>query len=86
MAHSKNPFSGPAPLLLVAALLIGAAAGGLDHYLQLRAHQQAAEAADADTPMGQAATELYRTFVEEEDGKGRDFSAMLPRFEKRHRG
>ena len=52
----------------------------------LRLSQQAAEAADADTPMGQAATELYRTFVEEEDGKGRDFSAMLPRFEKRHRG
>ena len=24
--------------------------------------------------------------VEDEDGKGRDFSAMLPRFEKRHRG
>ncbi|MCC4307637.1 hypothetical protein LL252_03545 [Alcanivorax marinus] len=47
MAHSKNPFSGPAPLLLVAALLIAAAAGGLDHYLQLRAHQQAAEAARA---------------------------------------
>lgn len=47
MAHSKNPFSGPAPLLLVAALLIGAAAGGLDHYLQLRAHQQAADAAGA---------------------------------------
>ena len=52
----------------------------------LRLSQQAAEAADADTPMGQAATELYRTFVEDEDGKGRDFSAMLPRFEKRHRG
>ncbi|MBM7334518.1 hypothetical protein [Alloalcanivorax marinus] len=45
MAHSKNPFSGPAPLLLVAALLVGAAAGGLDHYLQLRAQQQAADAA-----------------------------------------
>ncbi|MFP1681705.1 hypothetical protein ACLD0W_04295 [Alloalcanivorax sp. C16-1] len=45
MAHSKNPFSGPAPLLLVAALLIGLAAGGLDHYLQLRARQQAADAA-----------------------------------------
>jgi len=47
--------------------------------------QQAAEAADADTPMGKAALELYRQFVEDEDGKGRDFSAMLPRFEKRHR-
>lgn len=48
--------------------------------------QQAAEAVDADTPMGQRALELYRQFVEEEDGKGRDFSAMLPRFEKRGRG
>jgi 3-hydroxyisobutyrate dehydrogenase len=45
----------------------------------------AAEAVDADTPMGAAAAELYRRFVEEEDGKGMDFSAMLPRFEKRHR-
>ncbi|WP_342716002.1 3-hydroxyisobutyrate dehydrogenase [Marivita hallyeonensis] len=52
----------------------------------LRLSQQAAEASDADTPLGQAATELYRTFVEDEDGKGRDFSAMLPRFEARKRG
>ncbi|MEJ6388923.1 3-hydroxyisobutyrate dehydrogenase [Gymnodinialimonas ulvae] len=47
--------------------------------------QAAAEAADADTPMGAAALELYRRFVEEEDGRGRDFSAMLPRFESRGR-
>ncbi len=52
----------------------------------LNLSQMAAEAADADTPMGQAATALYRKFVENEDGKGKDFSAMLPRFEKRHRG
>ena len=52
----------------------------------LRLSQQAAESADADTPMGQLAAELYRRFVEEEDGKGRDFSAMLPRFESRGRG
>ncbi|RVT85282.1 3-hydroxyisobutyrate dehydrogenase [Rhodobacteraceae bacterium CCMM004] len=52
----------------------------------LRLSQQAAEAADADTPMGAAAAELYRRFVEEEDGAGRDFSAMLPRFEGRGRG
>jgi 3-hydroxyisobutyrate dehydrogenase len=52
----------------------------------LRLSQQAAEAADADTPMGQLAAELYRRFVEDEDGTGRDFSAMLPRFEKRGRG
>lgn len=47
--------------------------------------QQAAEAVDADTPLGKAAAELYRRFVEEEDGRGRDFSAMLPRFEGRGR-
>ncbi|SNS75634.1 3-hydroxyisobutyrate dehydrogenase [Tropicimonas sediminicola] len=52
----------------------------------LRLSQQAAEAADADTPLGQAATALYEAFVEREDGKGMDFSAMLPRFEKRGRG
>jgi len=52
----------------------------------LRLSQQAAESADADTPMGQLAAELYRRFVEDEGGKGRDFSAMLPRFETRRRG
>ncbi len=48
--------------------------------------QQAADAVDADTPMGAAALALYKTFVEDEDGLGKDFSAMLPRFEKRSRG
>ena len=48
--------------------------------------QQAAEAVDADTPMGEHALALYRQFVEHEGGKGRDFSAMLPRFERRGRG
>lgn len=52
----------------------------------LRLSQQAAEAADADTPMGRAACDLYAQFVEAEDGVGRDFSAMLPRFENRGRG
>ena len=51
----------------------------------LRLSQQAAEAADADTPMGAAARDLYARFVEEEDGAGRDFSAMLPRFASRRR-
>ena len=51
----------------------------------LRLSQQAAEAADADTPMGELAAALYARFVEDEDGKGRDFSAMLPRFTQRHR-
>ena len=47
--------------------------------------QDAAIAADADTPLGAAAAELYRQFVEDEDGLGQDFSAMLPRFAKRSR-
>ncbi|WP_281972160.1 3-hydroxyisobutyrate dehydrogenase [Ruegeria faecimaris] len=51
----------------------------------LRLSQQAAESSDADTPMGMMATELYQQFVESEDGLGLDFSAMLPRFEKRGR-
>ncbi|KAJ54484.1 3-hydroxyisobutyrate dehydrogenase [Actibacterium mucosum KCTC 23349] len=52
----------------------------------LRLSQQAADSADADTPMGQLATALYQQFVEAENGAGTDFSAMLPRFEKRGRG
>jgi 3-hydroxyisobutyrate dehydrogenase len=52
----------------------------------LRLAMQAAEAADADTPIGAAAMRLYEQFVEREDGAGRDFSAMLPRFERRGRG
>ena len=51
----------------------------------LRLSQQAAESADADTPMGELAQALYSKFVESEDGLGMDFSAMLPRFEKRSR-
>ena len=51
----------------------------------LRLSQQAASSVDADTPMGAAATALYEQFVEDEDGRGRDFSAMLPRFETRKR-
>lgn len=51
----------------------------------LRLSQQAAEGADADTPMGELAARLYAEFVEREDGKGRDFSAMLPRLAARGR-
>ena len=47
--------------------------------------QIAAEDVDADTPMGCLAMTLYKTFVEQEDGSGKDFSAMLPRFEKKPR-
>ncbi|WP_428925521.1 3-hydroxyisobutyrate dehydrogenase [Marinibacterium sp. SX1] len=52
----------------------------------LRLSQQAAATADADTPMGALAQALYARFVEEEDGAGKDFSAMLPRFETRGHG
>ena len=48
--------------------------------------QQAAEMVDADTPMGALATTLYKRFVEDEDGRGRDFSAMLPRLVARGHG
>lgn len=51
----------------------------------LNLSQMAAIAVDADTPMGKAATALYQQFVESEDGRGKDFSAMLPRFESRRR-
>ena len=51
----------------------------------LRLSQQAAGAVDADTPMGQRATEIYEAFVMHEDGKGMDFSALLPRFAARGR-
>ncbi len=46
----------------------------------LRLSQHAAEAAVADTPLGLVATQLYEQYVENENGLGTDFSAMLPRF------
>jgi 3-hydroxyisobutyrate dehydrogenase len=51
----------------------------------LNLSQMAAEAVDADTPMGLAARDLYAHFVDDEDGRGKDFSAMLPRLETRKR-
>ena len=47
--------------------------------------QQAAKSVDADTPMGELALKVYNEFVNNEDGKGIDFSGILPRFEKRSR-
>ena len=47
--------------------------------------QIAAEDVNADTPIGELAMKLYKSFVEEENGSGKDFSAMLPRFEKKPR-
>jgi 3-hydroxyisobutyrate dehydrogenase len=47
--------------------------------------QDAARLVDADTPMGQQASEFYRKFVER-DGKGLDFSAPLAHFKTANRG
>ncbi|SOH93192.1 3-hydroxyisobutyrate dehydrogenase [Monaibacterium marinum] len=44
----------------------------------LRLSQQAADSADAATPMGARATAYYEAFVGD-DGTGMDFSAVLPR-------
>jgi 3-hydroxyisobutyrate dehydrogenase len=46
--------------------------------------QEAAESAGAPTPMGAMAARIYDAFVAEE-GRGKDFSAMLPRLEKMRR-
>ncbi|WP_246588088.1 3-hydroxyisobutyrate dehydrogenase [Paracoccus bogoriensis] len=46
--------------------------------------RQAAESVAAETPMGALARQIYEDFVEREDGRGRDFSAMLPRFVARN--
>ena len=48
----------------------------------LRLSQQAAKMVDADCPIGRTALKIYEKFVFEEDGKGKDFSAILPRFER----
>lgn len=52
----------------------------------LRLSQKAAEAANANTPLGKHATELYEKFIEEGYGSGMDFSAILQQFEKQGRG
>ncbi|MEM7238780.1 MAG: 3-hydroxyisobutyrate dehydrogenase [Pseudomonadota bacterium] len=46
----------------------------------LRLSQQAAQSVNAPTPMGERAEELYAEFIAD-GGTGKDFSAMLPRFE-----
>jgi 3-hydroxyisobutyrate dehydrogenase len=45
----------------------------------LRLAAKAADEAGADTTLGQAASEIYARFVEDGDGRGRDFSAILER-------
>lgn len=47
--------------------------------------QQAAQGVLADTPMGALAHQIYDTFVNLEAGRGKDFSAMLPRLAARNR-
>ncbi|WP_374300864.1 3-hydroxyisobutyrate dehydrogenase [Paracoccus sp. (in: a-proteobacteria)] len=51
----------------------------------LNLSQAAAESAGAETPMGALARQLYDQFVTHEDGRGKDFSAMLPRFVEKNR-
>ena len=51
----------------------------------LRLSQQAAEGADADTPIGRMARDLYAQFVEGECRSGLDFSALLPWLARRGR-
>ncbi len=46
---------------------------------------RAAEEAGCPTPLGTEALAQYRAFVEQRDGRGRDFSALLPDLEKRSR-
>ena len=50
----------------------------------LRLSLEAAAQVDADTPLGAHAARMYEAFVEAE-GRGRDFSAMLPWLEGRGR-
>ena len=50
----------------------------------LRLSQQAADSADAATPMGTRATAYYEGSVND-GGKGKDFSAVLPRLVAKHR-
>ena len=47
--------------------------------------QAAADSVDAATPLGAAATAFYQTFVDH-GGRGRDFSAVLPRLAEMKRG
>lgn len=47
--------------------------------------QAAAKATNAATPLGAAATAFYQAFVEH-GGRGRDFSAVLPRLSEMKRG
>ena len=51
----------------------------------LRLSQQAASETGLATDMGALATELYRQYVEDEDGSGRDFSAMIMRIAEKMR-
>jgi len=44
----------------------------------LRLSQDAAQSADAITPMGHAASRIYENFIDNHDGRGKDFSAILP--------
>ena len=51
----------------------------------LRLSQEAARLAEADSPIGRAACELYAKLVETEHAGKKDFSALLPYFTNRGR-
>ncbi len=48
----------------------------------LRLAQQAADSVNAETPIGRKATEIFRSFVEKEQGSGMDFSGIMLKFQK----
>ncbi|MCY4305093.1 MAG: 3-hydroxyisobutyrate dehydrogenase [Aestuariivita sp.] len=47
--------------------------------------QQAAELVNADTPIGKLALNLYQDLVENQDGRGKDFSVMIKALETKNR-
>lgn len=49
----------------------------------LRLSQLAADAVETDTELGATATRIYETFVEQRNGAGKDFSAVLEWFSAR---
>ncbi|WP_323765858.1 3-hydroxyisobutyrate dehydrogenase [Marinovum sp.] len=47
----------------------------------LRLGQEAAQVSGVETPMGRTACDLYTAFVDQAEGRGRDFSALIRRYE-----
>jgi 3-hydroxyisobutyrate dehydrogenase len=53
---------------------------------ELRLKMKAAEAANANTPLGQHATDFYQEFIAEENGSGMYFLAILQQLDKKGQG